>query len=490
MDTLYQDIARRTQGDIYIGVVGPVRTGKSTFIKRFMELMVLPYIEDAHQRERASDELPVSGAGRTVMTTQPKFVPNEAATIRLRDQASFRVRLVDCVGYLADGALGTQEGEGARMVRTPWFDHDIPFEQAAEIGTRRVIDEHSTLGLVVTTDGTVTDLPRSAYAAPEERAVRELKALGKPFVVLLNSAQPESDAAQALQKALSEKYETPVRLMSVEKMSAQDVHGLLESMLFEFPLTEVWIETPDWIGALDRGHWLHQALLEAASQAGAGMRRVRDYGAVQAAFAQSEYFKATSPRQIQLNEGAISFRAEPEDGLFYRVLSEESGQKVEDEEQLMTLMTELAGAKREYDRIAAALQSVDKTGFGLVAPGEEELRLEQPELVRQGGRFGIRLRASAPSLHLLKVDIQTEVCPVVGTQEQTEELVEQMVKEYQEDPDSVWNTNLLGKTLSELIKEGLANKLSRMPSETQPKMQLALSKIVNEGNGGMICILL
>ena len=490
MDTLYRDIARRTQGDIYIGVVGPVRTGKSTFIKRFMELMVLPHIEDENQRQRAFDELPVSGAGRTVMTTQPKFVPNEAALIHLRDQASFRVRLVDCGGYLVTGALGTQENETARMVRTPWFDHDIPFEQAAEIGTRRVIDEHSTLGLVVTTDGTITDLPRNAYVAAEERAVRELKALGKPFVILLNSAQPDSDAALSLQKALSEKYETPVRLMSVEKMTEEDVRGVLESMLFEFPLTEVWVETPDWVGALPEGHWLKKALREQVAQAGEHMRRVRDYGAVTEAFAQSEFFKAPSPSEIRLSEGAVSFRAQPADGLFYRVLSEESGQKVEDEEHLMTLMTELAGAKREYDRIAAAMQSVDATGFGLVPPDEAELRLEKPEMVRQGGRYGVRLRASAPSLHLLKVDIQTEVCPVVGTQEQTEELVEQMVREYQEDPDSVWNTNLLGKTLSDLIREGLAAKLSRMPSETQPKMQLALTKIVNEGSGGMICILL
>lgn len=490
MDTLYRDIARRTQGDIYIGVVGPVRTGKSTFIKRFMELMVLPRMEDENQRQRAFDELPVSGAGRTVMTTQPTFVPNEAALIHLRDQASFRVRLVDCVGYLVDGALGTQENERARMVRTPWFDHDIPFEQAAEIGTRRVIDEHATLGVVVTTDGTITDLPRSAYVPAEERAVRELKALGKPFVLLLNSVQPESDAALSLRKALSEKYETPVRLMSVEHMTEEDVHGLLESMLFEFPLTEVWIETPDWIGALSEDHWLKKALRDEAAQAGARMRRVRDYGAVSEAFAQSEYFQASSPSEIRLNEGAVSFRAQPADGLFYRVLSEESGQQVEDEEQLMTLMTELAGAKREYDRVAAAMKSVDATGFGLVPPDEAELRLEKPELVRQGGRCGIRLRASAPSLHLLKVDIQTEVCPVIGSQEQTEELVAQMVKEYQEDPDSVWNTNLLGKTLSDLIREGLAAKLSRMPAETQPKMQLALTKIVNEGNGGMICILL
>ena len=490
MDTLYRDIARRTQGDIYIGVVGPVRTGKSTFIKRFMELLVLPNIEDANQRERATDELPVSGAGRTVMTTQPKFVPNEAAPVRLRDQASFRVRLVDCVGYLVDGVLGTQENQAARMVRTPWFDHDIPFEQAAEIGTRRVIDEHSTLGVVVSTDGTITDIPRSAYSGAEERAVRELKALGKPFVMVLNSAQPESDAAQSLQKALSEKYQIPVRLMSVEKMTTDDIHGLLESMLFEFPLSEVWLQTPDWIQALPPEHWLSRALCEAASQAGEKMRRVRDYGAVEEVFSQSEFFQAAAPSEIRLNEGAVSYRVEPEDGLFYRVLSEESGQTIEDEEHLMTLMTELVGAKREYDRIAAAMQSVDQTGVGLVSPDEEDLRLERPEMVKQGGRFGVRLRASAPSLHLLKVDIQTEVCPVVGTQEQTEELVAQMVKAYQEDPDSVWNTNLLGKTLSELIKEGLANKLRRMPSETQPKMQLALSKIVNEGNGGMICILL
>ena len=490
MDTLYRDIARRTQGDIYIGVVGPVRTGKSTFIKRFMELMVLPHIEDENQRQRAFDELPVSGAGRTVMTTQPKFVPNEAALIHLRDQASFRVRLVDCVGYLVTGALGTQENETARMVRTPWFDHDIPFEQAAEIGTRRVIDEHSTLGLVVTTDGTITDLPRSAYVAAEERAVRELKALGQPFVILLNSAQPDSDAALSLQKALSEKYETPVRLMSVEKMTEEDVRGVLESMLFEFPLTEVWVETPDWVGALPEGHWLKKALREQVAQAGEHMRRVRDYGAVTEAFAQSEFFKAPSPSEIRLSEGAVSFRAQPADGLFYRVLSEESGQKVEDEEHLMTLMTELAGAKREYDRVASALESVKTTGYGLVAPTMEELTLAEPELTRQGGHYGVKLRASAPSLHMIRVDIATEVNPIIGSEKESEEMVKYLLSQFEADPQKLWSTEIFGKSLHDLVLEGLAGKLMRMPEDAQNKTRETLSRIINEGSGGMICILL
>ncbi len=490
MDTLYRDIAQRTQGDIYIGVVGPVRTGKSTFIKRFMELLVLPNLPEGPERDRTLDEMPVSGAGRTIMTTQPQFVPDQAVEIQLKDQAAFRVRLVDCVGYLVGGALGTQENESARMVRTPWFEQDIPFEQAAEVGTRKVIAEHSTLGLVVTSDGTVTDLPRSAYVEAEERAVRELAALGKPFVVLLNSAQPESDAARSLQNALSEKYGVPVHLVSVPQMTLQDLRSILESMLFEFPLTKVWVDVPAWIAALPEGHPIKQALTESVSAAAAGMSRVRDHGVLPAALSGSPFFEGAALESIDLSTGAVTYRAQPTEGLFYQVLSEESGEQIADEEHLMTLMTELVGAKREYDRIAAAMKSVDSTGCGLVSPDQSDMRLEKPELSRQGSRYGVRLRASAPSLHLIKVDVDTEVCPVVGTEQQTRELVDQLAAQYDQDPQSLWDVNLFGKTLGELVSSGLSAKLSRMPADTPLKVQEALGKIINEGNGGMICILL
>ncbi len=487
--TLYRDIAMRTDGDIYIGVVGPVRTGKSTFIKRFMELLVLPNIAGEHRRERAMDELPVSGAGRTIMTTQPQFIPNEAVELKLPSEAAFRVRLVDCVGYLIRGVLGTQEDDASRMVRTPWFDHDIPFEEAAEVGTRRVITEHSTLGVVVTTDGTVADIPRSAYVEAEERAVRELKALGKPFVVLLNSRTPDSADAQRLRDSLAAKYDVPVALLSVENMTLADVHALLESVLMEFPLSEVWLETPAWLSALPEEHWLRQAALEGARAAAENMLRVRDYPEIAGAFAGSEYFTAGHP-EIRLSEGAVRCPVHPADGLFYRVLSETCGQQVDGEEHLLSLMGDLIRAKREYDRVAEALESVRTTGYGLVTPEQSEMTLREPELVKQGSRFGVKLKASAPSLHMIRVDIETEVSPIVGTEKQSEELVQYLMDEFKNDPTSIWTTNMFGKSLNELVREGLAGKLMRMPEDTRMKVQEALQKIINEGNGGMICILL
>lgn len=488
--TLYRDIATRTEGDIYIGVVGPVRTGKSTFIKRFMELLVLPNIVGEHRRERAMDEMPVSGAGRTIMTTQPRFVPNEAVELKLPSQGSFRVRLVDCVGYLIHGALGTQEDESARMVRTPWFEHDIPFEEAAEVGTRRVISEHSTLGVVVTTDGTITDIPRSAYIDAEERAVRELRALGKPFAVVLNSRVPESVEANRLRDALAEKYDVPVTLLSVENMNLTDVNELLESILMEFPLSEVWLDMPGWISALPEGHWLGQAALAGVVEAAGKMRKVRDWQEIKAAFSDSEYFDVGSSPEILLSEGAVRCPVVPADGLFYRVLSETCGQQVDGEEHLFSLMTELTQSKREYDRVRDALKSVRETGYALVAPEQSEMTLKDPELVRQGNRFGVKLKASAPSLHMIRVDIETEVSPIVGTEKQSEELMQYLMSEFENDPGSIWTTNMFGKPLSELVREGLAGKLMRMPDETRQKVQEALQKIINEGNGGMICILL
>ena len=488
--TLYRDIAQRTDGDIYIGVVGPVRTGKSTFIKRFMELLVLPNIVGEHRRERTMDEMPVSGAGRTIMTTQPKFIPNEAVELKLPSQAAFRVRLVDCVGYLIRGVLGTQEDETSRMVRTPWYDHDIPFEEAAELGTRRVITEHSTLGVVVTTDGSVADIPRSSYVEAEERVVRELKALGKPFIVVLNSRSPDNPDTVRMRDALSEKYDVQVALLSVEHMTLPDVNHLLESVLMEFPLSEVWLEMPKWLSALPEDHWLNRAALEGAVEAAAKMQRVRDWPQIQSAFAGSEYFTPSDMPRIRLSEGSVRCPMTLADGLFYRVLSETSGQQVEGEEHLLTLMTDLTKAKQEYDRVEEALKSVRETGYGLVTPVQSEMTLREPELFKQGSRFGVKLKASAPSYHMIRVDIETEVSPIVGTEKQSEELVQYLMSEFENDPTAIWTTNMFGKSLNELVREGLAGKLARMPEETQHKVQEALQKIINEGNGGMICILL
>ena len=488
--TLYRDIAGRCEGDIYLGVVGPVRTGKSTFIKRFMELLVLPNLTGEHRRERAQDELPQSGAGRTIMTTQPKFVPNEAVEIQLRDGANFRVRLVDCVGYLIDGVLGLDEDGQTRMVRTPWFDHDIPFEQAAEIGTRKVIREHSTIGVVVLTDGSITDIPRSAYLDAEERVIGELKALEKPFVVLLNSTHPQDAETRRLRESLEKQYAVPVMALDVMNMREEDINALLESVLFEFPLTEIRVSAPAWLTSLDAEHWLASAVLDAVRAAAGEMHRVRDHALLGAALRALDYTEDAAVTDIRLNEGAIDYRLTLRDGLFYQVLGEACGQEIKDEEHLFELMKVLVKAKREYDRVAGALESVRSTGYGLVTPSMEELTLEEPEIVRQGSRFGVRLKASAPSLHMIRVDIDTEVNPIVGTEKQSEELVKYLLSGFENDRAGIWDTEIFGKSLSDLVREGLASKLTRMPEDVRMKLQEALKKIINEGTGGMICILL
>lgn len=488
--TLYRDIAGRCGGDIYIGVVGPVRTGKSTFIKRFMELLVLPNLAEEYRRERTVDELPQSGAGRTIMTTEPKFVPDEAVEVRLRDEAGFRVRLVDSVGYLIRGALGLTEDGQTRMVRTPWFEHDIPLEEAAEIGTRKVIREHAAVGVVVTTDGSVTDIPREDYVEAEQRVVRELNALGKPFVVVLNTASPSSAETSRLCGALAEKYGVPVVGLDVQNMQLADVNDVLERLLFEFPLTEVRVNAPAWLTALGEDHWLGGAVLAAVRGAAEGMRRVRDHALLKEALSALDCTEDASVAAIRLNEGAAEYRLTLKDGLFYRILSEACGQEIAGEEHLFSLMTDLVGAKRAYDRVADALESVRKTGYGLVTPSMEELELEEPELVKQGSRFGVRLKASAPSLHMIRVDIQTEVSPIVGTEKQSEELVQYLLSEFENNKAGIWTTEIFGKSLHELVREGLSTKLTHMPEDVRAKLQESLQKIINEGSGGMICILL
>ena len=489
-NTLYRDIAGRCDGDIYLGVVGPVRSGKSTFIKRFMELLVLPNMKDEHNRERTVDELPQSGAGRTIMTTQPKFVPNEAVEVRLRDSATARVRLVDCVGYLIPGVLGLNEGEESRMVRTPWYDHDIPFEEAAEVGTRRVIREHSTIGVVVTTDGSVVDMPRSAYVESEERVIRELKALGKPFVIVLNAREPASPDTQRLRDALVTQHGVPVHALDVLGMQLEDVNELLESLLFEFPLREIRVQAPSWLTSLADDHWLGQSVMASVNQAVEGMHRVQDHEKLKQALAENEYSEEVAPVRINLNDGTLEYRLIPRDGLFYKVLGEASGQEIDGEEHLFELMKELVAAKREYDRVSEALESVRRTGYGMVAPAMSELELKEPEIVKQGSHFGVRLRASAPSLHMIRVDIQTEVNPIVGTEKQSEELVRHLQSEFESNRAGIWETEIFGKSLNDLVREGMSSKLTRMPEDVRGKIQESLQRIINEGNGGMICILL
>ncbi len=488
---LYRDIAERTQGELYIGVVGPVRAGKSTFISNFMQQLVLPLVPPGPRRERIVDELPQSGSGKTIMTTQPKFVPSDgAATVQLPDHASARVRMVDSVGYLVRGALGTQEGGDARMVSTPWSQQDMPFEEAAQLGTRKVMTDHATVGVVVTTDGTVAELPREAYVPAEEQVIRELKTLGKPFAVVLNSAQPESRQAKELQAAMSEKYDAPVTLLSAKEMTAEDVQGVMRDLLSAFPLREMRFALPEWVSALDDQHWLTQHIVSLVREAGAQIVRMRDAEKAQRAFAASEYADAPQLDQLEYGEGSARFSLPLKNGLFNQILSEQCGAEIESDGHLLRLLKELVSAKKEYDRVADALREAVDTGYGLVAPAMSDVTLYEPEVSRQAGRYGVRLRAKAPALHLIRSDIEAEVSPVLGTQEQTDEFAASLRDTYEQDPQALLQTNFFGRSLESLISEGLAGKLQRMPPDAQEKVRAALTRILNEGDGGMICILL
>ena len=488
---LYRDIAERTQGELYIGVVGPVRAGKSTFISNFMQQLVLPLVPPGPRRERIVDELPQSGSGKTIMTTQPKFVPSDgAATVQLPDHASARVRMVDSVGYLVRGALGTQEGGDARMVSTPWSQQDMPFEEAAQLGTRKVMTDHATVGVVVTTDGTVAELPREAYVPAEEQVIRELKTLGKPFAVVLNSAQPESRQAKELQAAMSEKYDAPVTLLSAKEMTAEDVQGVMRDLLSAFPLREMRFALPEWVSALDDQHWLTQHIVSLVREAGAQIARMRDAEKAQSAFAASEYADTPQLDQLEYGEGSARFSLPLKNGLFNQILSEQCGAEIESDGHLLRLLKELVSAKKEYDRVADALREAVDTGYGLVAPAMSDVTLYEPEVSRQAGRYGVRLRAKAPALHLIRSDIEAEVSPVLGTQEQTDEFAASLRDTYEQDPQALLQTNFFGRSLESLIREGLAGKLQRMPPDAQEKVRAALTRILNEGDGGMICILL
>ena len=488
---LYRDIAERTQREIYIGVEGPVRAGKSTFITGFMNELALPMIAPGPRKDRIVDELPQSASGRAVMTTQPRFIPSDgAATVQLPDHATARIRMVDSVGYLIRGAQGGQEGEAARMVATPWSDKELPFEEAAELGTRRVMTDHATMGIVVTTDGTVTDLPRASYVPAEEQVIRELKALGKPFAVVLNSASPGAQEAQQLRAALSEKYDVPVTLLSAKELTAQDAQNVLQDVLSSFPLRELRFQVPEWAAALDDGHWLTRHIVEQARAAGEPVSRMCDVQHAAAAFADSEYIGTPQLQEIAYGEGSAQFTLPLKEGLFNRVLSEQCGAEIESDGHLLRLMKELVAAKKEYDRVANALREANETGYGLVTPTMADVELYEPEVSKQGGRYAIRMRAKAPAMHLIRSDIETEVSPVLGTQEQTDDFAATLRQAWEQDENQLLQTNFFGRSLEDLIKEGLAAKLTRMPPEAQEKVRAALTKILNEGDGGVLCILL
>ncbi|WP_367926304.1 stage IV sporulation protein A [uncultured Ruthenibacterium sp.] len=486
---IYADIANRTGGDIYIGIVGPVRTGKSTFIKRFMELMVLPEIQNDAFAQRARDELPQSAAGRTIMTTEPKFVPEQAVSIELDNGVTFRTRLIDCVGYMVTGAMGHEEDEKPRMVKSPWFDEEIPFDVAAETGTRKVICDHSTIGLVITTDGTISDIPRAEYEQAEQRVIAELDAIQKPYVILLNSVTPDAPSSVALANELSEKYGKPVLPISCVDLTAEDITEILKHVLFEFPMKEIAFAMPKWVTALEPGHWLQDSIYKAIQQYAENISIMKE--AIQSGNTiQCEYIKGGHLRSLDMGTGCIVMELSLQDDIFYKILSEETGLEVFDEASLMPCIISLANIRRKYEKIESALEEVNATGYGIVMPSMDELRLEEPEIMRQGGRYGVRLRASAPSIHMMRADIATEVAPIVGTEKQSEELVNSLLSDFEAEPLKIWQSNIFGKSLHELVNEGLQNKLLNMPPEARQRIQQTLERVINEGCSGLICIIL
>ncbi len=486
---LFRDIAERTGGDIYIGVVGPVRTGKSTFIKRFMETMVLPNIIDPYEKERAKDELPQSAAGKTIMTTEPKFIPNEAVEINVKDNINVRVRMVDCVGYTVDGALGYEEQEGPRMVLTPWFDHEIPFQEAAEVGTRKVIAEHSTIGLVITTDGSVTDLAREKYIPSEERVINELKELEKPFLVILNTSHPSNKETRELVAKLENEYDVPVIPVDCAQLSQDDIYAILQEVLYEFPVKEVNISLPKWVEELESEHWLREKFDGAVQEVVQYVRRLRDIDRAIDDLSGYDFIADVILHDMDLGNGIAVIEITSRTDLFYQVLEELTGFTISGEHHLLRLMQDLSVAKREYDKMACALEQVRQTGYGIVAPQLDEMVLEEPEIIRNGNRFGVRLKASAPSLHIIRTDVQAEISPIIGSEKQSEELIQYLMREFEGEPEKIWRTNLFGKSLNSLVREGIQNKLSSMPENSQMKLRDTLQKIVNDGSGGLICII-
>ena len=487
---LYQDIAKRTDGDIYVGVVGPVRTGKSTFIKKFMDLLVIPNIDNEYKKERANDELPQSAGGKTIMTTEPKFVPNEAVEITLDNNLKFKTRLVDCVGYLVDNAIGYLEDDMPRMVKTPWSEEEIPFETAAEIGTKKVIEEHSTIGILVTTDGSITDIPREDYIKAEERVVNELKALNKPFIILLNSQEPNSSYTQQLSEKLSEKYGTTVIPTNCEYLTIDDINNMFSKVLYEFPVDQIRIKFPRWIDGLDFNHPLKAELYKEIQEAFSNINVLKELSSCVDTIKQTEIISKTSIEDIQLGVGNVNIEITLKEELFYNVLTEITGVQVSNEGDLFSIISNLSKTKKKYDKIACALDDVNRKGYGIVTPTMDELILEEPEMIKQGSRFGVKLKATAPSIHLIKTNVETEVSPIVGSEKQSEELVNYLLSEFESDPKQIWESNIFGKSLHELINEGLQTKLAKMPEDAQLKLQETLERIVNEGSGGLICIIL
>ncbi len=488
--SIYQDIAERTGGDVYIGVVGPVRTGKSTFIKRFMEALVLPNIGEGYSRERARDEMPQSAAGKTVMTTEPKFIPDQAVPIQIDDCASLRVKMIDCVGYIVPEALGTIENGQPRMVRTPWREEPMPFVEAAEMGTHKVITEHATIGMLITTDGSIGDISRESYVEAEERIVGELKALGKPFAMILNSVNPTSESAMDLAFALEKKYGVPVALVSCLELDGEDIRHILELVLHEFPVAEIALHLPEWTRALDAEHPIRLSLLSSIRKCADRVGKIGDVKQAFADLGDNEYLKSAEINTVDLGTGKVRISLSPIDGLYYQVISELTGFDIEGEQELIALLRRLAVVQQEYEKIEGALRDAEQKGYGIVMPDIEDMTLEEPRIVKQAGGYGVKLRAGAQSIHMIRANISAEVSPMVGSEQQSEDLVKYMLREFEEDPKKIWESNMFGKSLYELVNEGLHAKLEHMPEASRAKIGDTLEKIINEGSNGLICIIL
>ncbi|OWZ82954.1 stage IV sporulation protein A [Natranaerobius trueperi] len=487
---LYEDIAKRTEGDIYLGLVGPVRTGKSTFIKKFMEMIVMPYIQDTNQLERARDELPQSSGGKTIMTTEPKFIPDEAVEITIGDNISMRVKMVDCVGYMVDGAIGYEDEEGPRMVSTPWFEEEISFEEAAEIGTQKVIQEHSTMGVVVTTDGTITGIERENYLQAEEQVIEELKDIGKPFVVVLNSIDPFGEEALEIKEELAEKYNVPVIPVNVLEMQEDEINQILQEVLYEFPVKEVSINLPNWVEELETDHWLRGSFETSIRESIEKVTRLRDINSVVNDLEEVEYSEQVDLEQMDLGTGHAVIDILAPDHLFEQILSEISGEEIESKGDLLRIFKDFAYAKSEYDKVEEALSTVKEDGYGVVPPSLDEMTLEEPEIVRHGNRFGVRLKASAPSIHMVRVNVQSEFSPIVGTEKQSEDLVNYIMEEFEENPEKIWERDIFGKSLHSVVQDGIGKKLDNMPPNAREKLKETLEKVINEGSGGLIAIIL
>lgn len=487
---IYSDISKRTGGDIYIGVVGPVRSGKSTFIKRFMDTLVLPKINDEYVKQRAMDELPQSAAGRTIMTTEPKFIPEDAVELTMSDNIKMKVRLIDCVGYIVPSSVGYIEDEQPRMVMTPWYDEEIPFNMAAEIGTKKVITEHSTIGLVVTTDGTITSIPRDEYEEAEERVIDELKSLDKPFVVLMNTDNPKSPNAIALCTSLTDKYGVPVIPVNCLEMTEEEINNILSDILYEFPVCSVGIHYPSWINNLSHDNYLKSSLYTSIKENISTVTNIRSVGTFSEKLKENEYIESININSLDLSTGKIIIKIYVDNKYFYKILSESCNVEINDEKEMMSQFIDLINMKKQYERFGKALNDVEETGYAIVMPEMNELTLDEPEIMKQGGRYGVKLKAQAPSIHMIKCNTYTEVAPIVGSESQSQELVMYLLKEFEENPSEIWDTNIFGKSLHELVSEGLNNKLYRMPIDARNKFRETIERVINEGCNGLICIIL